>query len=278
MPVRCQRAKQRATPPRSSGGDAIGVGRASSGSFASWTFTLFVLAILIVSAPVARATLYKWVDDQGVVHYTDKMPPEAINKGNTELNKQGITIKKTEPALTPEQRRARETEDERARVAAKARDDIARKDRALLQSYTTESEIDLSKRRALGTIEAQVVSAQAYVAILTKRKEEIMTRVAALGDKPQPPSLEREVANVNEELQKQADLLATKRKEATIVTARYDADKQRWRELRTIAETEAANIPPPPPPRATANTGNSSAGPPPRPAPPASTVPTSSKK
>jgi len=106
MPVRRQRAKQRATLPRNRGGDAIGVGRAGSGSFASWTLALLVLAILIVSAPVARATLYKWVDDQGVVHYTDKMPPEAINKGNTELNKQGITIKKTEPALTPEQRRA----------------------------------------------------------------------------------------------------------------------------------------------------------------------------
>jgi hypothetical protein len=241
------------------------------------TLTMVMLAALILMASAARATTYKWVDDQGVVHYTDKMPPEAINKGNVELNKQGVPIKKTEPALTPEQRRAREAEDERARVAAKARDDIARKDRALLQSYTTESEIDLSKRRALGTIEAQVQSAQAYVAILTKRKEEVMARVAALGDKPQPPSLEREVANVNEELQKQADLLAAKRKEATIVTARYDADKQRWRELRTIAEAEAANNPPPP--RATTATGNSGASPPLRLAtPPATTVPTSSKK
>jgi len=277
MPVRRQRAKQRATPPRRSlGGGAIAVARAGNRSFASAALALLVLVALTASAPSARATLYKWVDDQGVVHYTDKMPPEAINKGNVELNKQGITIKKTEPALTPEQRRAREAEDERARVAAKARDDIARKDRALLQSYTTESEIDLSKRRALGTIEAQVQSAQAYVATLTKRKEEIMTRVAALGDKPQPTSLERELASVNEELQKQADLLATKRKEATIVTARYDADKQRWRELRTIAEAEAANNPPPP--RAAAPTANSNASPPPRPAPPASTVPTSSKK
>ena len=276
MPVRRQRAKQRATPPRRSlGADAIAVARAGNRSFASAALALLVLVALIASAPSARATLYKWVDDQGVVHYTDKMPPEAINKGSVELNKQGITIKKTEPALTPEQRRAREAEDERARVAAKARDDIARKDRALLQSYTTESEIDLSKRRALGTIEAQVQSAQAYVASLTTRKEEIMVRVAALGDKPQPPSLERELASVNEELQKQADLLATKRKEATIVTARYDADKQRWRELRTVAEAEAANNPPP---RAAAPTANSNASPQPRPAPPASTVPTSSKK
>jgi hypothetical protein len=86
-------------------------------------------------------------------------------------------------------------------------------------------------------------SAQAYVATLTKRRDEIQGRVAALNGKPAPASLEREVANVNEELEKQADLIATKRKEIGVVTARYDADKQRWRELRQIAEaeTEAAN-------------------------------------
>jgi len=278
MPVRRQDTEQRATTlPRNFGDAVAAVGRDGAGSFASAALAMLMLAALVLNAPAARATTYKWVDDQGVVHYTDKMPPEAINKGNVELNKQGIPIKKTEPALTPEQRRARELEDERARLAAKARDDVARKDRALLQSYTTESEIDLSKKRALGTIEAQIQSAQAYVAILTKRKEEIMVRVAALGDKPQPPSLEREIANVNEELQKQADLIAAKRKEAITVTARYDADKQRWRELRTIAETEAANNPPPPP-RATTAVGSSSASPPPRTTTPAATVPTSSKK
>ena len=181
------------------------------------------------------------MDEQGVVHYTDKMPPEAINKGSVELNKQGVQIKKTDPALTPEQRRAREAEEERARVAAKAREEIQRKDRALLQSYTSESEIDLSKKRALGTIDGQMQSAQAYIATLTKRKEEIATRVAALGNKAPPQSLEREVANVNEELEKQAELVAAKRKEMVAVTARYDADKQRWRELRAIAETEAAS-------------------------------------
>jgi chromosome segregation ATPase len=201
------------------------------------------IAAMVLSAPAARAATYKWVDDQGVVHYTDKMPPEAINKGSVELNKQGVQIKKNDPALTPEQRRVKEAEEERARQAAKAREEIARKDRALLQSYTTESEIDLSKKRALGTIDAQMQSAQAYVATLTKRRDEIQGRVAALNGKPAPASLEREVANVNEELEKQADLIATKRKEIGVVTARYDADKQRWRELRQIAEaeTEAAN-------------------------------------
>ena len=207
--------------------------------FALGTLALLVLAALILFSPTVRATTYKWVDDQGKVHYTDKIPPEAVNKGSIELNKQGVPIKKTDPALTPEQRRAREVEEERTRQAAKIRDEIQRKDRALLQTYTSESEIELSKKRALGTIDGQIQSAQGYIASLNKRKQEISARVTALGNGPQPPSLEREMTNVNEELEKQADLIAAKRKEIVVVTARYDADKQRWRELRTIAEAES---------------------------------------
>ena len=202
---------------------------------------MLMLATAMLMAPAVRAATYKWVDDQGTVHYTDKMPPEAVNKGSVELNKQGVPIKKTDPALSPEQRRAREAEDERTRQAAKIRDEIQRKDRALLQTYTTESEIDLSKKRALGTIDGQIQSAQGYIATLNKRKEDITNRIAALGGKPQPASLEREMVNVNEELDKQADLIAVKRKEMVAVTARYDADKQRWRELRTMAESGSAS-------------------------------------
>ena len=208
------------------------------------TLALLVLAALILRAPSVHATTYKWVDDKGVVHYTDKLPPEAINKGSVELNKQGIPVKKNDPALTPEQRRAQETEEERARQAQKARNELQRKDRALLQTYTTESEIDLAKSRALSTIDGQMQSSQAYSVTLTKKKQGLTARLAALGDKQVPAALNSELSNVNDELAKQADLIAAKQKEIAVVTARYDADKQRWRELRVIAETEGARTPP----------------------------------
>jgi ribosomal protein L9 len=201
---------------------------------------LLVLAVILLASPGVRATMYKWVDDQGVVHYTDKLPPEAVNKGSVELSKQGITLKKNDPALTPEQRRAKEAEEERARQAAKARDELLRKDRALLQTYTTESEIDLARTRALGTINGQVQSAQAYSTSLNKRKADVGARIAALGDKPVPPALTAELTNINDELTRQADLIAAKHRESAAVSARYDADKQRWHEIRTNAETEAA--------------------------------------
>ena len=192
------------------------------------------------AAPLVEAATYKWVDDQGIVHYTDKIPLEAVNKGNTELNKQGLQVKKNDPALTPEQRRAKDLEDDRQKLLVKQREDVERRDRALLNTYTTEGEIDLARSRALTTIDSQVASAQSYTTQLTKRKLELEQKKTALGGKPVPAAMERELGTIDTELEKQNELMASKKKEATMVTARYDADKQRWQELRAAAEVNNA--------------------------------------
>jgi hypothetical protein len=204
--------------------------------------TVLLALALMFAAPV-HATTYKWVDEKGIVHYTDKIPPEAINKGNVELNKQGLPIKKTDPALTPEQQKARAAEEARAQQIAKDRELVERRDRALLATYTTESEIDLARNRAVSTIDAQVQSSTAYSAMLNKRKLELDGKKAALGDKPIPPVLEREAANIDDELAKQADLISAKQKEMIIVNARYDADKRRWKELRAVTEAAMNGAP-----------------------------------
>ena len=174
-----------------------------------------------------------------MIHYTDKIPPEAVNKGNVEINKHGVAVKRTDPAPTAEQRRAREQEEIRQQQLAREREEIDRRDRALLATYTTESEIDLARNRALSTIDAQVQGASKYTTLLTKRKVELDAKKSALGDKPVPMVLERELANIDSELQKQEALIAAKKKEIAVVNARYDLDKKRWAGLRAQAEASA---------------------------------------
>jgi Domain of unknown function (DUF4124) len=197
------------------------------------------LAIAGSLTPAAAAT-YKWVDEKGVVHYTDKIPSEAVNKGSTVLDKQARPVKKIDPAATPEQVRAREAEEENRKLTAKANEEIARRDRALVASYTTEGEIDLARSRALGTIDAQIESSVAYTQQLTKRREDLEKQKSKLAGKPMPAALEREFEGNDSELEKTTALLEQKRRERAGVVARYDNDKARWRELRSISDANAA--------------------------------------
>lgn len=198
-----------------------------------------VAAALLASAGKAAAATYKWVDEKGVVHYTDKMPPEALDKANVELNKQGIPVNKTDKALTPEQRRALEQDAERQKQTARQQEEIARRDRALLSSYTSEAEIDLARNRSLQTISNVVQSTLAYSDQLNKRRAEAEAKKVEFQGKPIVASLDREVESIDAELGRQADLIVQKKRETESVIAKYDADKLRWRELvsaKAIAE------------------------------------------
>lgn len=210
------------------------------------TIALLGAIVAMCGAGAARAagpspaTTYKWVDDQGVVHYSDKVPPEVVGKSATVLDKQGRPVKKIEPALTPEQLKAKEAADEAQRARAKAQEEQTRRDRALMQSYTTEAEIDAAKKRAVDTLDAQIKSAQAYSADLTRRMGELKKTRASFGNNRVPPDVEREINTVDVELTRETALIKQKSDEIVAVTAKYDADKARWEEIYSDQARKAA--------------------------------------
>lgn len=183
--------------------------------------------------------MYKWTDDRGVVHYSDQMPPESVSKGATVLDKQGRSVRKIEPAPTAEQRRASEAEAERQREQAKTDAERARRDRALTQSFSSEAEIDVARARAISTVDAQLKTLQAYIADMGRRKQELEKRKAALGAKPLPAALDNEINSVTEELARQTALFAQKKETLVAVGKRYDADKQRWQEIKAEQQQAA---------------------------------------
>jgi hypothetical protein len=198
--------------------------------------------LLAVVSGHARGALYKWTDDRGEVHYSDKLPLEAVNGATTQLNRQGITLHRTEAAKPIAQQPVAhsESEEQKLREAERARVLAARRDRALIESYASEAEIDLAKSRAVGTIEGQVNSANAFVAQMMKRRQELEDKKPTYAPRPVPGALVREIETIDAEVERQNELIAAKEKEAASVAARYDADKQRFRELRANSSGSVA--------------------------------------
>jgi chromosome segregation ATPase len=198
-----------------------------------------VLGLVCGAGTAAGAGMYKWVDDQGVVHYTDRIPAESVSKGATVLDKQGRSVKTIEPAPTAEQRKAIEAEAERQRGVAKANADQARRDLALTQSFTSEAEIDVARARAISTMQAQLTTIGTYIADMTRRKQDLERRRAGYGTKPVPTALDNEIGTVTEELTRQTALLAQKQEALVAIGKKYDADKQRWQEIKLEQEQAA---------------------------------------
>ena len=216
-----------------------------------WSAAACFAAWLALGAlPAAAAGVYKWTDDQGIVHYSDQMPADAVNKGGVVIDKQGRQIKKIDPTLTPAQVKAKEAEDERQRLIAKAQEEKSRRDIALMHSYTSEEEIDFARSRALLAVESQLKAAETYVADLTKRQQELRKDKLAYGTKPVPGTIDIELTGLDEELARQDKVLAQRRAEISAINAKYESDKLRWREIRAdqrAPAAAAANAPPAPP-------------------------------
>jgi hypothetical protein len=204
---------------------------------------LWAVALLAL-AGAAGATTYKWTDENGKVHYSDKAPADAPS-GTTVLDKQARPVKKIEAPPSPEELKAKAEQEQRARTEAREREEQARKDRALLQSYTSENEIDLAKSRAVSTLQAQIASAQAFRETLLRQQNALAARKKTYEGKPIPIELERESVSVEAELSRQNVLIGQKQAELAMVTERYDTIKQRWREIVADRERAAAAEQPP---------------------------------
>jgi hypothetical protein len=188
--------------------------------------------MVCLAAGAARAETYKLTDEKGRVQYTDRLPPDQINRGNIELSKQGMTKKVTAPALTPEQRAAEEAKEERKKQEERALARQRSEENALLSSYTSESDIDIAKRRNLALVGAGILSAEARIKALQKRSDVLEKEKLFYEKKPVPDKLKRELAAVTAEIPKQYDLIAAKNAEALAVEMKYTQQKERYRQLK----------------------------------------------
>ena len=136
-----------------------------------------VAAALLVSTPALHAgKLYKWIDESGQVRYGDRVPPEYAKRRNETLNSQGIVVEtkaaqKTKEQLAEEQRVA-------ALQAAEERrkSEQARKDRILLDTFTNEDEMILTRDGKLEAIEAVIRVTKGRIEKLRQRLSDLTRR------------------------------------------------------------------------------------------------------
>jgi len=189
-------------------------------------------AAFAVPSATAVAETYKILDEKGRVQYTDRVPPDAINRGMVELNKQGMAKKVTEPAPTPEQRRMLEQKAEREKLAQREAERQRAVDNALLQSYTSEADIDVAKRRNLALVGAAIISAEARVKALQRRAAALDKERVFYESKPIPDKLKREIALIAAEIPKQYEIIQAKNEEALAIETKYSEQKERFREVK----------------------------------------------
>jgi hypothetical protein len=237
--TRTQAARCAPLPASGSGADSATLKR----PVMRWFVILGTLFALAAAPASAQQRMYKCKDDKGKTYYTQTPPNECLGKELNELSTQATVVKKREAALTPEQAAARDAEEKRKREEELAAKEERRKNQALLNTYSSEKDIEDGRARALKQAEAATKEIEKRIAEAQKRATALAAEKEFYLKKPMPKKLQDDIRNNELDLKIQQDALLAKKKEIGEINAKYDEDKRRYLELTTGGKPKSPAAP-----------------------------------
>jgi hypothetical protein len=196
----------------------------------------FALAAALLPIP-ALAKLYKWVDANGKVHYSDKVPPEAVSRGHEEKTDTGLTVKTVDAAKSKEQleaeRRAKAEAEAQQRAEQEAKRKQAEQDRILLLTFSNEKEIERSRDDRLGALDGRIQLTQERIGKLSEQLEQARAQ-AAQAERSGRGTLQQMHARIDtlrQQIADYEDFIRARQQERAGIADKFNADLVRFREL-----------------------------------------------
>ncbi|HWX33851.1 MAG TPA: DUF4124 domain-containing protein [Steroidobacteraceae bacterium] len=179
-------------------------------------------------------TVYKWVDDHGVTHYGDHIPPEYATQERQVINAQGVEINRLEAQKTAEQLAAEEQKKLEIEQSQN-------RDRNLRNTYGSVQEIERLRDQRLTLLSDQIKVTSQFLEVLNGKLKKLHAssmRFRPYSDDPKAPAMPDQIAEdlVREanDIRTQEQNLREKRSEEATMKKQFESDIERFKELKGI--------------------------------------------
>jgi Domain of unknown function (DUF4124) len=176
--------------------------------------------------------VYRWVDEHGVVHYGDSIPPKYARDRRELLNSEGVVIGQVGAEKTPAQLAA-EARARQRRVAQQQHDYF------LLNTYASVKDIESLRDERLSQLETQQSAARQYVQSLQSRLDSLQSRAekfkpySSRADAPRmPDDLAQELVLTLNEVHLQQQAMQARTEQEAQVRAQFQSDIERFEQLK----------------------------------------------
>ncbi len=203
---------------------------------------LVLLAVAAILVPaLSEARFYRWVDEQGVVHYTDQIPPTQVDKGHTALSDKGVPLETVPPAQTlDELKRERELKRLRAEQERLLEQQRAA-DRVLLSSFRSVDDLIMARDGKLAAVDVVIGVARGNIRREQERLAQLRSEAADLerAGRPIPPRLDEGIAKTERAIRDAYTSIVERERQKEEIRVAFDRDHKRFRQLKEIPEDEA---------------------------------------
>jgi hypothetical protein len=192
------------------------------------------VAFTVLLQSAHAGSFKKWVDENGVTHYGTSIPPQYRDRAHSELNQQGIEVKKHDRAKTQE-----ELEHEKALAALRAEqkkllEEQQARDRILLNLYRNEDDLVMARDGKIAQLDGQIRLTHKDIQRLKNRLSEFQITAAAAerGGKRLTGKQLANLQSTQRSIEKSYAVILGKEDEKRATMERYNYDLARFRELR----------------------------------------------
>lgn len=207
--------------------------------------TAVLVALAAMPATATEQKLYRWVDRDGRVHYSDTVPPDHAGQRREVKTPEGATVRTVPPPptreeLEAEERRRQAEAEERAR-----QEEIQRRrlehDRMLLLTFTSVEEMRTARDERLRAIESQISLVESRIEKLHERRARLREEVTAMERTGRGNAAEvyREMEAIDRSIAQNRQAIRDKRASQERIRERFAEDIARFQEL--MAEREREN-------------------------------------
>ncbi|OQA34112.1 MAG: hypothetical protein BWY57_00741 [Betaproteobacteria bacterium ADurb.Bin341] len=161
----------------------------------------------------------------------DTLPHECKGLAYKILDRAGNVIREVGPPLTAEQKAALQAEEEQKREHEAAMREQRRKDAALLETYSSVQDIDISLARAETELVKAMDLAEGRIKAAWDKRKKLESEAEFYKKGTLPPEIARGLRDADDEIRAYSDVLKSKKADLEKIRAKYAADKQRYLEI-----------------------------------------------
>ncbi|MCF6188879.1 MAG: DUF4124 domain-containing protein [Cocleimonas sp.] len=188
-------------------------------------------SLLLVSS-LAQAGMYRWVDEKGEVHFSDKVPVAASRKAVDEINKSGgikstkdpvaealakLTLKENAEAIALEEAVRQAKLDKMATL--KKRDDY------LLSTYENKEELVKSFKTKIKLMKGNASILETQNAVLEKKLNKLLTNKSTIKNQA------KKIVNITKTIEQYKKALQQNQEERLNISKNYQSDIKRYEKL-----------------------------------------------
>lgn len=185
--------------------------------------------------------IYRWVDSEGNIHLSDRVPAEHARSARSELSESGREVERTQAAKSAEEI-AREKELEKLRAEQQRLIELQKaKDQVLLRTFRSEEDLLMARNGKLAAIDSQIQVIRSNIRRMKGRLAELQESAAAMERQGQRLSVNllKDIENTRAQLRDSYTGIIQKEQEKEAIRDKAADDLARFRSLKNLAAENA---------------------------------------